>query len=163
MKKILMLLALTLTMSMLLISCSDDEKPTGPSEPNMKLGDFSAKVNDYDWKVEKAVFYNSSKILSGVKIDTTDPFNRVRKMISINLTTDDATPEVKTYTAICFYKESTGSGVGEKEKFWMTDNGICKISKVTDKEITGTFSFSAFNEEEVSTKIVEASFYVPIE
>lgn len=162
MKKLLTLLALTFTISILLASCSDDEKPTGPAEPNMKLGEFIAKVNDYDWKVENAVFYNSSTILSGIKVDTTDRFNRIRKMISINLTTEDATPEVKTYTALCFYKETTGSGIGAKEKFWIVDNGICKITKVTSKEITGTFSFSAFNEEEVSTKTVEGSFYVPI-
>jgi hypothetical protein len=57
MKKLFVLLALTVSMALFLSSCGDDDTATGPS--SLKLGEMSATVNGSGWKAQNAIFFNT--------------------------------------------------------------------------------------------------------
>lgn len=158
MKKLLMLITLTLAMSLLMVSCGDDDETTGPS--SLKIGEMSAKVGGADWKAQNAIYFNIPRSVNGAQIDLSDPVNGTTKTVSIVLTTTDANPQVKKYNAVCFYQESTGIGMNAKVKSWSSSTGTCDVTAVTDKDIKATFSFTGTNEEDGSTKAVNGSFFV---
>lgn len=158
MKKLLLLITLTLAMSLLMVSCGDDDETTGPS--TLKIGEMNAKVGGADFKAQNAIYYNIPRSVAGVKIDLSNPINGVTKTVSVILTTNDANPEVKKYNAVCFYQESSGIGMEAKVKSWSSINGTCDVTAVTDKDIKATFTFTGTNDEDGSTKAVNGSFFV---
>src|SRR5690606_33855454 len=66
MKKLLLLITLTLAMSLLMVSCGDDDETTGPS--TLKIGEMNAKVGGADFKAQNAIYYNIPRSVAGVKI-----------------------------------------------------------------------------------------------
>ncbi len=158
MKKLLVLLAVTLAMSLLMSSCKDDE-PTGPSD--VALGEMSATVGGKDWKGGNAYYFNITNQISGAEqvggiTNLTDV-----NTITITLGQVGGDPEVKTYSAICFYQESRGIYPNATAKSWNDLNGSCVVTEVTDKYVRGTFSFTGTNEDDNSTKSVSGKFYTP--
>lgn len=157
MKKLLVLAALTIAMSLFMVSCGEDE-PTGPSEP--KIGEMTASVGGNNWAAQNAIYFNTPRSVAGVQVDLTNPVNGTTKTVSIILTTTDPQPLVKKYNAVCFYQESTGLGLEAKVKSWTSATGTCEVTAVTATDIKAKFTFTGTNEEDGSTKAVNGSFYV---
>ena len=158
MKKLLVLLALTLTMSLFMTSGKDDE-PTGPS--NVELGEMSATVGGSDFKAGNAYYYNTvNQISGGQQVGGLTNLMDVNT-ISIQLVQVGGEPMVKSYSAICYYQESRGMTPNTTVKQWNTTSGTCEITEVTDKYVKGEFSFTGTNEDDNSTKTVSGKFYTP--
>ncbi len=158
MKKLLVLAVLTIAMSLFMSSCGEDE-PTGPSEP--KIGEMTATVSGSNWVAQNAVYKNQQRSVHGIQADISNPTSPSSKTISVVLLTTDAQPQLKTYTADCFYEESTGMPGSYTLKTWNNASGSCEITEVTDKEIKGTFTFTGTNDDDNSTKTVSGKFYTP--
>lgn len=158
MKKILTLITLTLAMSLFMTSCGDDDDTTGPS--SLKIGEMTATVGGSSWEAQNAIYYNTPRQVSGAQVDVSDPINGTTKTISVILATTDQQPQTKTYTAICFYQETTGIGTTSETKSWNDGSGSCEVTEVTDTEIKGTFTFTGTNDDDATTKQVTGSFFV---
>lgn len=159
MKKILMLITLTLAMSLLMTSCGDDDDTsTGPSD--LKIGEMTATVGGDSWSAQNAIFFNQTSLVSGIQIDISNPISGQKKTISIQLTPIATTPEVKSYSAICFYQETEGAIGSTTTETWADATGSCEVTEVTDTEIKATFSFTGTSDDDGSTKKVTGSFYV---
>lgn len=157
MKKFMFLFALMLSLALLTTSCKDEDDSTGPSD--LKIGQMTATVGGASFEAQNALFYNVSGQVSGAEVDITNPINGTTKTVSVVLqkTTE---VEAKTYTAICFYQETTGLGTGGSTQSWNDVNGSCEVTEVTDEEIKGTFTFTGKNDDDGTTKAVSGSFYV---
>lgn len=157
MKKFMFLFALMLSLSLLTTSCGDDDSSTGPSD--LKIGTMKATVGGSGFEAQNAIFYNISGQVSGAQIDISNPINGTTKTVSVLLqkTTE---VEAKTYTAICFYQETTGMGATGSTESWNDASGSCEVTEVTETEIRGTFSFTGTNDDDGSTKKVSGSFNV---
>ncbi|MFA7326855.1 MAG: hypothetical protein WC121_09340 [Candidatus Kapaibacterium sp.] len=158
MKKLLVLLTVTLAMSLFMVSCGDDE-PTGPSEP--KIGEMTASVGGNNWAAQNAVYNNFSNHVTGLYV--AEPLTNPTKITSISVKLDKITgePAVGKYLAICFYEESEGYPPNSIVKIWTDISGNCEITEITDTEIKGTFTFTGTNIEDNSTKSVSGKFYTP--
>ncbi len=159
MKKLMALVVITLAMSLFMSSCDDEDETTGPSD--IVLGEMSATVGGSDFKAGNAYYYNSSNTISGGQqvgglTNLTDV-----NTISVQLGQIGGSPEVKSYTAICYYQESRGMPPTSTVKSWNATNGTCEITEVTDEYVRGTFSFTGTNEDDNSTKSVSGKFYTP--
>lgn len=153
-----MLAALTLAMSLFMSSCADDE-PTGPSD--IVLGEMSATVGGNNWKGGNALYYNNVNQISGAEmvggLTNLGDINTIT--IAINQLAGE--PELKTYSAFCFYNESRLIGTSSSVKQWNDKNGTCVVTEVTAKFVRGTFTFNGVNEDDNSTKSVSGKFYTP--
>lgn len=158
MKKLLILITLTLAMSMLMTSCGDDE-PTGPSD--IVLGEMSATVGGNNWKAANAYYFNTTNLVSGLQLagGPTNPTDI--NSVSVQLVQVGGSPALKTYTAICFYQESRGMVPNSTVKTWNSASGSCELTEVTDTYVKGTFTFTGTNEDDNSTKSVTGKFYTP--
>ena len=158
MKKLLVLLTVTLAMSLFMSSCKDDE-PTGPSD--VVLGEMSATIDGSSWKAQNALYYNITDHVAGVYAP--DPLKIPTKTttITVKLAQLGGEPTVGKHTALCTYQESEGFPPNSVTKTWSATNGSCEITEVTDKEIKGTFSFTGTNEDDNTTKSVNGKFYTP--
>lgn len=157
MKKLLTNLVFILCIALVATSCKDEDDSTGPSD--LKIGEMTATVGGDDFAAQNALYYNFSGQVSGAEVDITNPINGTTRTISVILqkTTE---VEAKTYTAICFYQETTGLGMGGSTQSWNDASGSCEVTEVTDDEIKGTFSFTGTNDDDGTTKKVTGSFYV---
>lgn len=80
MKKLLVLAALTIAMSLFMSSCGEDT-PTGPAEP--KIGEMTATVGGNNWAAQNAIYFNSQRSVLGAQIDLSNPLNGTTKSVSI--------------------------------------------------------------------------------
>ena len=144
MKKLFALLALTLAMSMFMISCGDEDDDTNTGPSDMTLGKLTATVNGAEWEIENGVFLNTSKSVRGEKTtgDLTEIIN-----VSLDVTGD---LEAKTYSAVCYYRSSEN---GENLLSWNDTEASAVITEVNDDEISGSFSFTGTNSNGTEKKI----------
>lgn len=157
MKKFMFLFALLLSLALFATSCDDDDSSTGPSD--LKIGTMKATVGGDSFEAQNALYYNTTGQVSGAQVDITNPINGTTKTISVILQKTGEV-EAKTYTAVCFYQETTGMGATGSTVSWNDASGSCEVTEVTDTEIRGTFSFTGTNENDESTKEVTGSFNV---
>lgn len=157
MKKLLLLVTLTLAMSLLMSSCSDDTS-TGPSEP--ALGEFIAKIDGKDWKVSDAVYNNDEFTIIASQSGTMET---IENSISIHFDgiANEEAPIVKTYTTSNIYLEFKEIDKKLVYLSWNSVSSTTNVTSVTSTAIKGTFSFTATNGKDQTTKVISGSFNVP--
>ncbi|MFN3194508.1 MAG: hypothetical protein ACE364_00985 [Chlorobiota bacterium] len=159
MKKLLTNLVFILCIALVATSCKDEDDSTGPSD--LKIGEMTATVGGDDFKAGNALYFNSTNLVSGgEQVGGLTNLYDVNT-ISVQLAQVGGEPEVKSYTAICFYQETRGSAPGATTtESWNANNGTCEITEIDGDMVKGTFSFTGTNSDDGTTKKVSGSFYV---
>src|SRR6056300_1193074 len=123
---------------------------------------MTATVGGADFEAGNAIYYDITNLVyGGQQVGGLANLFDVNT-ISIQIVQIGGEPELKSYSAICFYQESRGAIGSSSVETWNAANGTCEITEVTDEEVKGTFSFTGTNEDDGSTKSVSGSFYVSI-
>ena len=144
---------------MLLSSCSDDEKTTGPSD--LTIGQFNAKVDGVDWKVTNAKYYSEEHEIIASNSGAMGS-NETQIVILLKGIPKGETPVVKTYNSNNVFSEFKEVDENLVYTYWNNLNTTAVITSATDTEIKGTFSCTVTSEKDETSKEISGSFYVPI-